>query len=64
MSSKDLIHRVNNQLTVVMGQAEMLAREGRSEQDLARCHEIKKAAHNINQLMKAFSTDLTLPNAS
>ena len=54
MSSQELIHSVKNQLTVVIGQAEMLAREGRSEQDLERCREIKKAASNINQLLKAF----------
>jgi two-component sensor histidine kinase len=54
MSSQELIHSVKNQLTVVIGQVEMLAREGRSEQDLERCREIKKAASNINQLLKAF----------
>jgi hypothetical protein len=54
MSSKELIHSVNNQLTVVMGQAEMLALEGRSEQDLERCREIKKAASNITRLLKDF----------
>lgn len=37
-----------------MAQAEMLARDGRSEQDLERCREIKQAASRINRLLKAF----------
>jgi hypothetical protein len=53
MSSKDLIHSVNNQLALVMAHAELLARNGRSEQDLERCREIKQAASKINCLLKA-----------
>lgn len=53
MSSKELIHSVNNQLALVMAHADMLAREVRSEQDLERCREIKLAASKINRLLKA-----------
>jgi len=57
MSSKDLLHSVNNQLTVVMAQAELLARQVKSEQNLERCLEIKQAASRINWLLRAFVED-------
>ncbi|HZU31086.1 MAG TPA: hypothetical protein VFB79_08230 [Candidatus Angelobacter sp.] len=56
MSSKDLIHSVNNQLAVVMAQAELLAKYA-SQQDAERCLEIKQAATKINRLLRAFSAD-------
>jgi len=55
MSSKDLIHSVNNQLAVVMAQAEMLARENCSAPSLERCQEIKDAASRINSLLRDFA---------
>jgi two-component sensor histidine kinase len=54
LSPKELFHSVNNQLAVVMAQAEMLAKEGNTEQTLERCREIKRAAANINRLLQAF----------
>jgi hypothetical protein len=55
MSSKEVIHSVNNQLMVVLAQAELLAREGCSDQERACCLEIKKAAHTINRLLNSLS---------
>lgn len=54
MSSKDLLHSINNQLTLVMAHAEMLARQESSEQTLERCREIKQAASNINRLLQSY----------
>ena len=62
MSSKDLLHSVNNQLTVVMAQAELLARQVKSEQNIERCREIKQAASKINRLLRAFVADAKDPN--
>ena len=56
-SSQELFHSVNNQLLVVMAQAEMLAKESGSEQAIERCLEIKRAASNINRLLQAFLGD-------
>jgi len=54
MSSKDLLHFVNNQLTVVMAQAELLARNVESAQEAERCLEINQAASKITQLLQDF----------
>jgi two-component sensor histidine kinase len=54
MSRQELFHSVNNQLSVVMAQADMLAREDHSEETLERCREIKRAASNISRLLQAF----------
>ena len=54
---QELFHSVNNQLLVVMAQAEMLAQESGSEQAIERCLEIKRAASNINRLLQAFLVD-------
>jgi two-component sensor histidine kinase len=56
-SSQELFHSVNNQLLVVMAQAEMLAQESDSEQVIERCREIKRAASNINRLLQALLVD-------
>jgi two-component sensor histidine kinase len=62
MSSQDLLHSVNNQLTVVMAQAELLARYVASEQDMERCREIKLAASKINRLLRTYMADAQIPN--
>jgi hypothetical protein len=56
MSSKDLIHSVNNQLAVVMANAEMLARENCASPSVERCQEIKQAACKINRLLRDFAS--------
>ena len=62
-SPEELFHSVNNQLTIVMAHAEMLAYEGGSEQALARCREIKRAASNINRLLQALMIEDKLKGA-
>ena len=54
MSAKDFLRSVNNQLTVVMAQAEFLARHAESAQEMERCIEIEQAASKITQLLRAF----------
>ena len=62
MSSQDLLHSVNNQLTVVMAQAELLARYVASAQDMERCREIKQAASKINRLLRTYVADSQIAN--
>jgi hypothetical protein len=54
---KDLLNSVNNQLTVVMAQAELLARNVESSQEAERCQKINQAACNITRLLQAFVAD-------
>jgi two-component sensor histidine kinase len=54
ISAQELLHAVNNQLAVIMGHADMLAKEANSEQALERCREIKRAASKINVLLQEF----------
>lgn len=56
-----LLHSVNNQLTVVIAQAELLATELNTEQDQVRCLEIKQAAAKINRLLQAFMAESQRP---
>jgi hypothetical protein len=55
--NKDLLNSVNNQLTVVMAQAELLARHVESSQEMDRCIEIEQAASKITRLIQAFVSD-------
>jgi hypothetical protein len=64
MSSKDLLRSVNNQLTVVMAQAELLARRAESAQEVGRCLEIEQAASKITQLLQAFVADSQTANSA
>jgi two-component sensor histidine kinase len=59
---KDLLHSVSNQLTVVMAQAELLARDVASEQDMERCREIRQAASKINRLLRTYVADSQIAN--
>ena len=62
MSAKDFLRSVNNQLTVVMAQAELLARHAESAQEMERCVEIEQAASKITQLLRAFVADSQAAN--
>jgi two-component sensor histidine kinase len=62
MSSKDLLHSVNNQLTVVMAQAELLARYVASETEMERCLEIKQAASRITRLLRTYVSEAQIAN--
>jgi signal transduction histidine kinase len=54
MSSKELIHSINNQLTVVMGRAELLSRAPLNEESQRACVEIRAAAGNLNRLIREY----------
>lgn len=51
MLPKDLLHMINNQLTVVMGKAQLLGLEVENQTTKETCREIQAAAAKINQLM-------------
>ena len=55
--NKDLLNSVNNQLTVVMAQAELLARDVESSQEVERCQKINQAACNITRLLQAYVSE-------
>ena len=55
--NKDLLNSVNNQLTVLMAQAELLARDVESSQEVERCQKINQAACNITRLLQAYVAD-------
>jgi hypothetical protein len=61
---KDLLNSVNNQLTVVMAQAELLARDVESSREVERCQKINQAACNITRLLQAFVSDSQAAAAS
>ncbi len=61
MSSQELLNSVNNQLTVVMAQAEFLARHAESSQEMNRCIEIEQAASKITRLIQAFVSGSQMP---
>jgi hypothetical protein len=52
VSSRELIHSINNQLAVMIVRAEMLAKENGSEQGMECCQAIKRAASNIHELLQ------------
>jgi hypothetical protein len=57
MSSKELIHSINNQLTVVMGRAELLSRAPLNEESQRACTEIRAAAGNLHRLIHEYMHD-------
>jgi hypothetical protein len=62
--NKDLLNSVNNQLTVLMAQAELLARDVESVQEVERCQKINQAACNITRLLQAFVADSRAASAA
>lgn len=54
MSSRELIHSINNELTIVLGRAEMLSCAPVNEETQRACHEIKMAAGKLNQLLREY----------
>ena len=51
MLSEDFLHMINNQLTVVMGKAELLGLRVEDRDTKETCREIKLAASKINKLL-------------
>ncbi len=52
--SQDLIHSINNELTVVIGRAELLSREPLNDANRRACCEIRTAAGNLHRLLREY----------
>ena len=48
---KQILHTINNQLTIVIGRAALLASEVKDAGMKERCEEIQTAAHQISSLL-------------
>jgi len=48
---EQILHTINNQLTIVMGRASLLASETEDAGMKKRCQEIEKAARQISRLL-------------
>ena len=57
MSPKQLVHIINNQLTIVIGRAAILAAESDDARTKKRCEEIETAAQKISRLLNSMATD-------
>jgi hypothetical protein len=55
MPPKQVVHNINNQLTIVIGRASMLAAESDDAAIKKRCEEIEAAAQNISRLLNRMS---------
>ena len=51
VSTKEIVHTINNQLAVVMGKAALLASETEDQGTRKRCQEIERAAREISALL-------------
>ena len=49
---KQILHTINNQLTIVIGRAALLASETNDAGMKKRCEEIQLAAHEISSLLR------------
>jgi hypothetical protein len=55
VSPKQLVHIINNQLTIVIGRAALLASESNDVGTKERCEEIENAAQKISRLLNAMN---------
>ncbi len=55
MSSDEVLHSINNQLTVLMYRAELLGRTTEHPANLESCREIQAAAKKISSLIRQLS---------
>ena len=51
MSTKEIVHTINNQLTIVMGRAALLASSAADPGIKSRCQEIENAVQTISSLL-------------
>lgn len=51
MSTKEIVHVINNQLTIVMGRASLLACMAPDQKTRSRCEEIETAVQKISVLL-------------
>jgi len=57
VSPKQILHTINNQLTIVIGRAALLASETDDAGMKKRCEEIKTAAQKISHLLNYMDPD-------
>ena len=51
MSTKEIVHTINNQLTIVAGRAALLASDAEDPGTRNRCREIENAVQTISHLL-------------
>jgi len=54
MSSQELIHSINNQLTILIGRADLLSNSEVNEETQRACLELKAAAGKLNRLIREY----------
>ena len=54
MSSQELIHSIKNQLTIVLGRADLLSRAPMDEETQRACLEIRAAAKKLDWLLRQY----------
>lgn len=54
MSSQELIHSINNQLTILIGRADLLSKAEVNAEAQRACLELKTAAGNLNRLIREY----------
>jgi hypothetical protein len=54
MSSQELIHSINNQLTILIGRADLLSKAELNAETQRACLELKAAAGNLNRLIREY----------
>jgi two-component sensor histidine kinase len=54
MSSQELVHSIKNQLTVVLGRADLLSRAHVDEETKRACLEIRTAAKKLDWLLRQY----------
>ena len=52
MSAQEIMHIINNQLTIVMGRAALLGSTAQDPGTRSRCKEIESAVQTISYLLK------------
>lgn len=51
MSTREIVHTINNQLTIVMGRAALMAETAEDPGTRSRCKEIQSAVQTISRLI-------------
>lgn len=51
MSTREIVHTINNQLTIVMGRAALMAETAEDQGTRSRCKEIQSAVQTISRLI-------------
>lgn len=59
MSTRELVHTIQNQLTIVMGRAELLASAAQDPGMKKGCQEIENAVQRISALLTRINTTET-----